>query len=95
MMDSGKRTARDRLMGLVMDILGPARTPQPIPVNERLADIGMSSINMVNLMLAVEAEFDITIPQTQITPENFRSIASIEVLVGRLTAPSIPASDAA
>ena len=85
MMDTGKRTRRDRLISLVVDILGPARTPQPVPVHDRLADIGMSSINMVNLMLAVEAEFDITIPQTEITPENFRSIASIEVLVGRLT----------
>ena len=90
MMDSGKRTTRERLMGLVLDILGPTRATHPIPINERLADIGMSSINMVNLMLAVEAEFDITIPQTQITPDNFRSVATIEALVGNLTAPVVP-----
>jgi acyl carrier protein len=36
---------------------------------------------MVNLMLAVELEFDIAIPQSDITPENFQSCASIEALV--------------
>ena len=29
---------------------------------------------MVNLMLAVEVEFDIAIPQSEITPENFESL---------------------
>ena len=38
----------------------------------------------VNLMLAVEGEFDLMIPQTEITPENFRSIASIEAMLERL-----------
>jgi acyl carrier protein len=37
---------------------------------------------MVNLMLAVEVEFDIAIAQSDITPENFHSLASIEALVG-------------
>ena len=41
---------------------------------------------MVNLMLAVEAEFDLEIPQAEMTPENFRSIETIETLVGALAA---------
>jgi acyl carrier protein len=32
-------------------------------------------------MLAVELEFDIAIPQSEITPENFRSLSSIQALV--------------
>jgi len=46
----------------------------------------MSSIKMVNLMLAVETEFDLTIPQSDITPENFRSVATVEALLARLLA---------
>ena len=46
----------------------------------------MSSIKMVNLMLALEAEFDLTIPQGDITPDNFRSVATIEALLARLHA---------
>ena len=40
---------------------------------------------MVDLMLAMEAEFDITIPVEQINPENFLSIASLTTLVLELT----------
>jgi len=46
----------------------------------------MSSIRMVNLMLALESEFDLNIPQREITPDNFRSVASVEALVTRLLA---------
>jgi acyl carrier protein len=36
---------------------------------------------MVNLMLEVEAEFDFTIPQAEITPENFQSIRTLERMI--------------
>jgi acyl carrier protein len=35
-------------------------------------------------MLAVEVEFDVSIPDEDLHPDNFRSIAAIEALVGRL-----------
>jgi acyl carrier protein len=41
---------------------------------------------MVTLMLSIEVEFDLSIPQNEITPEHFRSISSIEALLARLTA---------
>ena len=46
-----------------------------VPLEGRLSELGMSSIKMVNLMLAVEGEFDLNIPQQEITPENFRSVS--------------------
>jgi acyl carrier protein len=36
---------------------------------------------MVNLMLAIEAEFDIEIPQSAMTPDNFDTVGAIENLV--------------
>ena len=36
---------------------------------------------MVNLVLAVESELSVSIPEAEITPANFRSVASIEALV--------------
>jgi acyl carrier protein len=39
---------------------------------------------MVDLMLAVEAEFDIEIPEAEITPANFRSISTISSLMSSL-----------
>jgi acyl carrier protein len=77
---------RDRLLRLVAQILGKPEGAASLPADARLSELGMSSIKMVNLMLAVETEFDLTIPQGDITPENFRSVATVEALLARLLA---------
>jgi acyl carrier protein len=81
---SGAGAPHDRIVGLVERILERAAGAAPLPVTARLNELGMSSMKMINLMLAIEVEFDLSIPQTQITPDNFDSIASVEALVVRL-----------
>jgi acyl carrier protein len=77
----------ERLAALVKQVLGDgAAVPDPLPQDAQLSDLGISSLKMVNLMLAVEVEFDITIPQADITPENFHSLATIDALVARTLA---------
>jgi acyl carrier protein len=46
-----------------------------------LRDAGLTSLDMVNLILAIEGEFDIEIPQSAMTPDNFDTVAAIESLV--------------
>ena len=41
-------------------------------------------MDMVNLVLAVESEFDLMIPEGSITPAHFRSVAAISSLIGAL-----------
>ena len=77
---------RDRLLGLVEKVLDRPGAGPTLPPEASLAELGVSSLKMVSLMLSVEAEFDLSIPQNEITPENFRSINSIQALVARLTA---------
>ena len=84
MLDRGTGLARDRLLGLVGEILATNSIARPLSVDDQLTEAGLSSIDMVNLMLAVEAEFDIMIPASEITPENFRSVSSIEALIVRI-----------
>jgi len=73
-----------RLATLVKQVLGEgAAIPDPLPLDAQLSDLGISSLKMVNLMLAVEIEFDISIPQADITPENFHSLSTINALVAR------------
>ena len=48
---------------------------------DNLRDAGLTSLDMVNLMLAIEAEFDIEIPQSAMTPDNFDTVAAVEALV--------------
>jgi acyl carrier protein len=74
----------NRLISLVQELLGAgAPLPQPFPLEQQLSDLGISSLKMVNLMLSVETAFDIMIPQAEITPENFHSVATIRDLVER------------
>jgi acyl carrier protein len=75
----------DRLIALVKQVSGSAAVfPEPFPLGTQLSELGVSSLKMVNLMLAVELEFDIAIPQSDITPENFQSLTSIQGLVERM-----------
>jgi len=74
----------ERLVKLVRELLDPASASvEPFPVDQKLSDIGLSSLKMVNLMLSVEMEFDLMIPQNEITPENFHSVATIATLLAR------------
>jgi acyl carrier protein len=53
-----------------------------------LHDAGLTSMDMVNLVLAVETEFDVMIPESRITPANFRSVAAISSLIEALQQPA-------
>ena len=55
-----------------------------IAPTDHLVDAGMTSMAMVDLMLAIEAEFDVTIPQREMTPANFQSVASLASMLDRL-----------
>jgi len=72
---------QSRIVILVRSILEQnAISVEPAP-DAKLVDIGLTSMDMVNLMLGIEAEFDFMIPQEQITPENFQSVETLERLV--------------
>ena len=81
---SGASAPRERVIGLIERILERKPGSDPLPLGTRLNELGMSSMKMINLMLAIEVEFDVTIPQSDITPDNFDTIASVEALVARL-----------
>jgi acyl carrier protein len=70
-----------RILALVKSVLEQNAMTAEMGPQTRLVDIGLTSMDMVNLMLAVEAEFDFTIPQSEITPENFQSVASLEKMI--------------
>ena len=60
------------------------RAPRARTTAADLREVGLTSLDMVSLVLSVESEFGIKIPEREITPTNFRSIATIETLVARL-----------
>ncbi len=80
--------ARDKLTTLVGDILKRNGIDRPVDADADLVNQGVTSVDMVQLMLAIEAAFDIAIPQSGITPENFRSVTTIASLVNKLATPA-------
>ena len=74
---------RNRIIKLVKGILEQNSLSADVTPSAKLVDAGLTSMDMVNLMLGVEAEFDFTIPQSEITPENFQSVETLERMVAK------------
>jgi acyl carrier protein len=74
----------DRVVGIVHEILERRDISRRIQADDDLREAGLNSLDMVNLMLAVEAEFDLKIPDADMTLRNFRCISAIEALVASL-----------
>jgi acyl carrier protein len=68
--------AREATESAPMALLGP---------DDDLRRLGLTSMGMVKLMMAVEAAFNISIPDEELLPDNFRSVRAIEALVARLS----------
>jgi acyl carrier protein len=73
-----------RIAAIVARMLAKRGAATDAGREQNLRDAGLTSLDMVNLMLAVEGEFDIFIPQDAMTPENFRTISAIDALVSTL-----------
>lgn len=74
----------DRVAALINRMLSERSLRFPALPDDDLRSAGLSSLDMVNLVLAVESEFDVSIPDADITPARFRSITSIAALVTAL-----------
>lgn len=87
-MQAANADVESRLLALVKSILEQNAITAELAPATLLVDVGLTSMDMVNLMLAVEAEFDFTIPQSEITPENFQSVETLKRLVVNQIAPA-------
>ena len=72
-----------RVLALVDAMLAKKGRPSAA-LDQDLREAGLSSLDTVNLMLAVEGEFDLFLPQAEMTPENFRTASAVAALVERL-----------
>ena len=72
MLDRSNSSPVERVTALVRELLAKRSVTRPVENDEDLAEAGLTSLDMVNLMLAVEAEFDLKIPDHDMTPANFR-----------------------
>lgn len=74
------------VLHVVRRILAERSIDRPVAADDDLREIGLTSMDMVDLVLSVESELAVTIPEGAITPANFRSISAIDALVTSLRA---------
>jgi acyl carrier protein len=74
-------SVQDRVLFVVRSVLKQNAITADVHPESRLVDMGLDSMDMVALMLKVEAEFDLTLPQPEITPENFQSVKTLELMI--------------
>ena len=77
-------TVRDQIGALVQGLLVKRGGFRELAADDNLTDAGLTSLDVVSLMLSIEDDFGIEIPQKRMTPASFRSIAAIEQLVSGL-----------
>jgi acyl carrier protein len=76
-------SSADQIAGIVVEILSKRAVTRAVGLDDDLREL-MTSMDMVNLMLTIEAVFDLKLPDRAMTPANFRSIAAIDALVKTL-----------
>lgn len=74
----------ERIVTVVQSLFKQRSISREIHSDDNLIEVGLTSLDTVKLVLLVEDEFDLTLPLSEITPANFRSIAAISRLVARL-----------
>ncbi|HKC34200.1 MAG TPA: phosphopantetheine-binding protein [Xanthobacteraceae bacterium] len=84
MMAVAEISPRERVAALVRRILAERAIDRPFSADDDLREVGLTSLDLVNLVLAVESELAVSIPERDITPANFRSVSTIEALVTAL-----------
>lgn len=81
MLDMATISNADRIRTVVNEFIADASV---IRTDQDLQELGMTSMQMVNLMLSIEAEFDVTIPGAKLVPANFRTIDNMVALVDEM-----------
>jgi acyl carrier protein len=78
-------SSEGRLIRLIRDILMERHIDRPFSIDDNLRlDVGLTSLDMTNLVLAIESTFRLEIPESKITTTNFRSVRTISALIAEL-----------
>ena len=84
MLELESRSPISRVDAIVRDLLELKETAPAVPPDGNLTELGLTSEGMINLVLTLEAEFDIAIPGSKFSPANFRSVRRITALIDEL-----------
>jgi acyl carrier protein len=75
----------NRIVEMAREAMNERAPSTPLGLDDDLREMGLTSMGMVRLMMAVEAAFNISVPDEDLHPDNFRSLRAIEALIARLS----------
>ena len=73
-----------RVINAVQQVLTERSIRVQVHPDDNLFQVGLNSLDMLNLVLSLEAVFDVTIPEADITIANLRTASTLSSLIGRL-----------
>lgn len=76
----------DSIRDLVLQHARLACDPQKLTADANLYELGLTSLTTVNLMLALEEQFDVEFPQRMLSRKTFESIRALSEVVEELRA---------
>jgi len=83
-MDRSSEPVELTIEALVKDLFIELGLPRPPRTDEDLREAGLTSLQLVDLVFAVEDRCSISLPDDEINPQNFRSIQNIARMIERL-----------
>ena len=75
---------REKFEQLLRRHLRLVAADEPIPLEASLVSSGLDSIGTINLLLDIEDTFSVSLPAALLTPETFRTRATLENVVATL-----------
>ena len=81
MLEEAETTIDKRVAEIIARLLPNRGSVDRISSDEPLTEAGLDSMGMVNLLLEIEASFNISISPRLVTPKSFRSIHSVSRLI--------------
>jgi acyl carrier protein len=81
MLDRPLQVPETKIARVVQKLLLDHSIERSFGAGDDLREVGLTSLDMASLVLSVEAEFDLMIPERHITPANFRTVSAITALV--------------
>ncbi len=79
-----RASVSDALRKLVAQATPALPADRQLALDDNLHEAGLTSMGMVKLMLSIEAEFALAIPDAELTPANFSSLGAMQAMVARL-----------
>ncbi len=83
-MNTSNNLPEQRVATVVGRLFEERSIVRSVRADDNLVEVGLTSLDIVKLVILVEDEFDLMLPINEITPANFRSISTISRLITNL-----------